>query len=85
LGVAATSPASPHDVAQIPKETIEQILAATDIVDLIGSCIPIKRAGARFKANCPFHQEQPRRLRSVPHGTRSNVSAVAKAGRQSDL
>ncbi len=45
-------------MAQIPKETIEQILAATDIVDLIGSYIPIKRAGTQYKANCPFHHEK---------------------------
>ena len=45
-------------VAQIPKETIEQILAATDIVDLISSYIPVKRAGTQFKANCPFHHEK---------------------------
>lgn len=43
---------------QIPRETVEQILAATDIVDLIGSYIPVKRAGSRFVANCPFHNEK---------------------------
>ncbi|HBE95878.1 MAG TPA: hypothetical protein DDW68_01745, partial [Verrucomicrobiales bacterium] len=42
-------------MGRIPEETIEQILAATDIVDLIGSYFPLKRAGSLFKANCPFH------------------------------
>ena len=42
----------------IAKETIEQVLAATDIVDLIGSYIPLKRAGTSYKANCPFHHEK---------------------------
>lgn len=42
----------------IAKETIEQVLAATDIVDLIGSYIPLKRAGSGYKANCPFHHEK---------------------------
>ncbi|MFK7851582.1 MAG: DNA primase [Akkermansiaceae bacterium] len=42
----------------IPKETIEQVLASTDIVDLISSYIPLKRAGSGYKANCPFHNEK---------------------------
>jgi DNA primase len=42
----------------IPSETIEQIAAASDIVDVIGSYFPLKRAGANFKALCPFHQEK---------------------------
>jgi len=45
-------------VGLIAKETIEQVLAATDIVDLIGSYIPLKRAGSSYKANCPFHHEK---------------------------
>ncbi len=42
----------------IPVETIEQIAAANDIVEVIGSYFPLKRAGANFKALCPFHQEK---------------------------
>jgi DNA primase len=42
----------------IPSETIEQIAAGNDIVDIIGSYFPLKRAGANFKALCPFHQEK---------------------------
>src|ERR1017187_4126880 len=36
----------------------EQIRAASDIVDVIGACIPLKRAGANFVALCPFHKEK---------------------------
>ncbi|HEU5314209.1 MAG TPA: DNA primase [Candidatus Udaeobacter sp.] len=42
----------------IPPETIEQIAAANDIVEVIGSYFPLKRAGTNFKALCPFHQEK---------------------------
>jgi DNA primase len=42
----------------IPSETIEQIASANDIVEVIGSYFPLKRAGANFKALCPFHQEK---------------------------
>src|SRR6266508_2262540 len=42
----------------IPSGTIEQIAAVNDIVEVIGSYFPLKRAGANFKALCPFHQEK---------------------------
>ncbi len=42
----------------IPTENIEQIAAANDIVEVIGSYFPLKRAGSSFKALCPFHQEK---------------------------
>src|SRR5262245_12360947 len=45
-------------MATIPSETIEQIAAANDIVEVVGSYFPLKRAGANFKALCPFHQEK---------------------------
>ncbi len=45
-------------MGRIPEETIEQVLAATDIVDLVGSYLPLKRMGSNFKANCPFHNEK---------------------------
>jgi len=45
-------------VPQISQETKEQILAATDIVDVIGSYIEVKRAGPSYKALCPFHNEK---------------------------
>ncbi|HEX3817078.1 MAG TPA: DNA primase [Chthoniobacterales bacterium] len=42
----------------IPTHTIEQIAAANDIVEVIGSYFPLKRAGTTWKALCPFHQEK---------------------------
>ena len=42
----------------IPPETIEQVAAATDIVEVINGYVPLKRAGATYKARCPFHQEK---------------------------
>jgi DNA primase len=39
-------------------ETIEQVAAATDIVELIGTYFPLKRAGTEFRALCPFHDEK---------------------------
>ena len=38
--------------------TREQIRAASDIVDIIGSYLPLKKTGANFTALCPFHKEK---------------------------
>lgn len=38
--------------------TLERIRGASDIVDVIGSYLPLKRAGANFVALCPFHKEK---------------------------
>jgi DNA primase len=45
-------------MGSIPSETIEQIASANDIVEVIGTYFPLKRAGVNFKALCPFHQEK---------------------------
>ena len=42
----------------IPQVTIEQIRNASDIVDVIGSFVPLKRAGTNFLGLCPFHKEK---------------------------
>ena len=36
---------------------VDDVKARTDIVDLIQSRVPLKKAGRNFKANCPFHNE----------------------------
>lgn len=38
--------------------SIEQVTSSSDIVDVVGSYLPLKQAGAVFKALCPFHQEK---------------------------
>jgi DNA primase len=43
---------------RIPEETLQQILAATDIVDLIGRSVKLKRSGSGYTGLCPFHQEK---------------------------
>ncbi len=38
--------------------TREQIRAASDIVDIVGAYVPLKRAGVNFVGLCPFHKEK---------------------------
>ncbi len=41
------------------KETVDHVLAANDIVDLVGGYVELKHAGGgRFKGLCPFHTEK---------------------------
>ncbi|MCU0786684.1 MAG: DNA primase [Verrucomicrobia bacterium] len=42
----------------VDKTLLEQIRSANDIVDVIGSYIPLKHAGANWVALCPFHREK---------------------------
>ncbi len=42
----------------IPKDQIEKLQNSISIVDVIGERIDIKRAGANYKARCPFHDEK---------------------------
>src|SRR3989441_10689932 len=42
----------------ISDDKLEQIRAASDIVEIIGGYLPLKRAGANFTALCPFHKEK---------------------------
>src|SRR5256714_7663189 len=41
--------------------------AASYILDVIGSYIPLKRAGANFVALCPFHKEKTPSFNVNPH------------------
>lgn len=43
---------------RIPPEFIDNLLARTDIVDLIGSRIQLRKAGKDYQALCPFHDEK---------------------------
>jgi len=50
-----------HDEDQpavIPEDAVSRVLASTDIVQLIGSHLPLKPAGRYYKALCPFHNEK---------------------------
>lgn len=54
-------------MAFFSEATLEQIRAASDIVDVIGSYLPLKRAGANFVALCPFHKEKSPSFNVNPH------------------
>lgn len=45
-------------MGRIDEDSIRRVLEATDIVDVVGAYLPLKRAGSRWKACCPFHNEK---------------------------
>lgn len=45
-------------MGRIDEDSIRRVLEATNIVDVVGSYLSLKRAGSRWKACCPFHNEK---------------------------
>ncbi len=46
-------------MAIISKDTIEEIRARCNIVEVVGAYLPqLRRRGSTYKCNCPFHQEK---------------------------
>ena len=43
---------------RISEDTIQRVANASDVVDVIGSYLQLKRAGANWKGLCPFHNEK---------------------------
>ena len=43
---------------KIPREFIDDVLARTDIVEVIGTRISLSKGGRDFKGCCPFHNEK---------------------------
>ena len=43
---------------RIPQHFIDELIARTDIIEVIGSRVQLKRAGREYKACCPFHDEK---------------------------
>jgi len=49
------------------ESNLDQIRAASDIVDVIGAVLPLKRSGGGFVALCPFHKEKTPSFHVNPH------------------
>src|SRR6187455_2118251 len=45
-------------MARLPDAFIDDLLARTDLVEVIGARVPLKRQGREYSARCPFHDER---------------------------
>src|ERR1700736_1983706 len=45
-------------MSRIPQSFIDELIARTDIVEIIGLRVGLKKAGREYKACCPFHTEK---------------------------
>ncbi len=43
---------------RIPQNFIDDVVARVDIIDVIDSRVPLKKAGREYQACCPFHNEK---------------------------
>ena len=64
----------------ISPETRERIRAASDIVEIIGGYIPLKKAGMNFTALCPFHKEKTPSFNVNPHKQIFHCFGCGKGG-----
>jgi len=44
--------------SRIPQDFLDQLLSRIDIVDVINSRVPLRKAGREYMACCPFHAEK---------------------------
>jgi DNA primase len=51
---------------RIPQHFIDELITRADLVEIVGSRIPLKKAGKEYKACCPFHGEKTPSFTVVP-------------------
>ena len=64
----------------IPENILDDILARVNIVEIISSSIPLKRAGRNFKACCPFHHEKTASFTVSPERQIYNCFGCGESG-----
>ena len=55
-----------NEMPGIPQEMIDRVLDATNIVELIGSFVALKKIGQNFQGLCPFHDDKTPSLSVSP-------------------
>jgi hypothetical protein len=63
---------------RIPRVFINDLLARTDIVDLIDARVKLKKQGKNYHACCPFHNEKTPLLPSTVKNSFITASAAVR-------
>ena len=62
------------------RDSVAEVREQTDIVDLVGSYVSLKRTGSSFKGLCPFHQEKTPSFVVFPQSGTFNCFGCGKGG-----
>ena len=63
---------------RIPREFIDDLIARSDIVDVIDARVKLKKAGRNYQACCPFHNEKSPSLVLLLINSFTTVLVVAR-------
>src|SRR3546814_5023441 len=69
----------PAEMARLYDAFIDDLLARTDIVEVINARVPLKRQGKEYSARCPFHDERSRSEEStseIPSLMRNSYAVI---------
>ena len=64
----------------IDRSTIDRIMVAADIVDVVGEFVTLRRSGANYKGLCPFHDEKTPSFMVSPSKQRCNCFRCGNGG-----
>ena len=62
------------------RDSVAEVREQTDIVELVGNYVPLKRTGNSFKGLCPFHQEKTPSFVVFPQSGTFNCFGCGKGG-----
>src|ERR687897_261976 len=62
------------------RDSVMEVRERTDIVDLIGNYVQLKRTGRSFKGLCPFHQEKTPSFIVFPESQNFQCFGCGKGG-----
>ena len=66
----------------IDQPTIDRILDAANIVDVVSEFVTLRKRGVNYVGLCPFHSDKSPSFYVSPAKTSANVLLAAKAARR---
>ena len=68
------------ELQMIPDDQVEEVRARSDIVQVIGDIVPLRKSGKDYKACCPFHDEKTPSFYVVPSKEFYNCFGCGESG-----
>jgi DNA primase len=64
----------------IPQETIDRIKSLSDVVDVVGQVVRLKKTGNHFSGLCPFHREKTPSFKVFPESQNYHCFGCGEGG-----